>query len=171
MSKANDRELTALKIPQPLKGAPPASKLKRRGEGEFRSPSAVLKKQVATPRRAVTPVVPNKLLEEPSDDDTVIEAEDVPQGATIAGLEQAVLDPELLDSILTNTTECSARCSDIDAFALFQDEMVQTPSDKNGDKPQVEMVTVSKAKFDRFNKRIDKLKEERKEAAKQLRTT
>ena len=166
LSKAKDRELTALKIPQPLKGAPPASKLKRRGEGEFRSPSAVLKKQVATPRRAVTPVVPNKLLEEPSDDDTVIEAEDVPQGATIAGLEQAVLDPELLDSILTNTTEYSARCSDIDAFALFQDEMVQTRAEKNGGKPQEEMVTITKAKFDRCKEKIKTLTAERKAATK-----
>ena len=81
--------MTALEIPPALPKAPPASKLKKRGEGEFRSPSAALKKQVTTPRRAVTPVATNnKVLEPPSDDDTVIEEEDIPQGADVAGFDQ-----------------------------------------------------------------------------------
>ena len=167
LTQSKDRELAALTIPKPLAQAPPTSKLKRRGEVEFRSPSAVLKKHETTTRRAVTPVSNNKLLlEEESDDDTVIETEDVPNGATTAELEEAVLDPDFLDTILPNTGEFSLRCSDIDALPLFQDEMVQTRAEKNGDKPELEMVTITKAKHDKLQERIKTLRDQRVNANK-----
>ena len=81
-------------------------------------------------------------------------------------MEEAVLDPYFLDSILPNTSEFSLRCSDIDALPLFQDEMVQTRAEKNGDKPEQEMATITRVKHDKLQERIKTLRDQRVNANK-----